>query len=81
MGYHKTKISQGEYGKFSKVVEEFEELQDAKNQNCKILELVELSDLYGAIEAYVKNKYNMNMSDIKQMSDLTKQSFKDGDRT
>ena len=79
MGYHKTKIEKGVIGEFSKIKEEFDELTDANEQKCTILEMVELCDLLGAIEEYVK-KYNLTIEDLIQMKDLTKSAFKDGTR-
>ena len=72
-------ILKGTLGEFSKIQEEYEELEDAILQGCKPLVICELSDLYGAIEEYVK-KYNLTMTDIKQFSDLTKSAFKEGKR-
>lgn len=80
MGYHTRVISKGILGEFSKIQEEWEELMDARQQQAKILELCELADLYGAIDAYVQNKYGMSIGDIKQMSDMTVSSFKEGSR-
>lgn len=51
-GYHVNVIDKGVYGQFSKVAEEFQEVQDAWEQNCSIMALVELSDMLGAMEAY-----------------------------
>lgn len=51
-GYHINEISRGVYGEFSKIEEEFMEVQDAWEQRCAIMSLVELSDLVGAMEAY-----------------------------
>lgn len=79
MGYHKTKIKKGKLGELSKIQEELDELYDAEGQNVKILIHCELADLYGALEAYTK-KYNLNMNDLKSMSDLTKSAFKEGKR-
>ena len=80
MGYHKAIIEKGELGEFSKIVEEFQELQDAHTQGCKILELVELSDLLGAIDFYLRNKYNLTWKDLSHMSSLTRQAFEEGER-
>lgn len=80
MGYHKREIIRGVFGEFSKIQEEIEELQDAHEQGGKILELVELSDLYGAIEGYLYSYYGMTMEDIKQMSEMTTSAFKEGKR-
>lgn len=81
MSYHITKIEPGVYGEASKIREEFEEFMDAsETQGCKVMELVELSDMIGAIEAYVKLKYNMNLNDLIQMSNVTKRAFNSGHR-
>lgn len=80
MGYHKREITRGIFGEFSKIQEEYEELIDAHEQGGKILELVEISDLYGAIEGYLNLKYGMSMDDIKQMSEMTSSAFKEGKR-
>lgn len=80
-GYHNREIAKGEYGELSKIVEELEELQDANEQGCKIMELVELSDLYGAIEKYLENYHlGYDMGQLKKMSDLTKRAFTNGER-
>lgn len=79
MGYHKTKIAKGELGTPSKIREELLEYEDAILQNNKIMVMLELSDLYGAIEA-LADKYNLTMNDLKIMSDATKSAFKDGTR-
>lgn len=56
-GYHIKEIQKGVLGEYSKIIEEFEEYNDALEQNCKIMQLVELSDLIGALEHYsVYNK-------------------------
>ena len=79
-GYHLKEIEKGEYGQFSKVQEEFNELLDAREQKSSIMELVELSDLYGAIESYIENKYNIGMDELEKMSDITKRAFRSGHR-
>ncbi len=57
-GYHITLIPKGVLGDFSKIEEEFEEFKDAHAQQCAIMELVELSDMLGAIFAYT-SKYHI----------------------
>lgn len=79
MGYHIAKIKKGILGDISKVQEELDEFVDAKNQNCKIMEMLELSDLYGALEAVAKG-YGLTMQDLKSMSDITKRAFISGCR-
>lgn len=80
MGYHiNNDIKKGIVGEFSKIREEFEELEDGVNQDDKILIVCELSDLVGAIEEYAK-KFNMTLEDLKKFSDKTKSAFNEGKR-
>jgi phosphoribosyl-ATP pyrophosphohydrolase len=80
MSYHKRKIRfEGSYGSISKILEEADEALEAQEQNNKILIYVELSDIYGALEAVAKN-YNLSMEDLKNMSDATKRAFESGSR-
>lgn len=58
-GYHIRKINKGVLGEISKIQEEYEEVLDSIEQSSIIMELVELSDLYGAFEAYLE-KYGMD---------------------
>lgn len=81
MGYHTKDFKKGVFGEFSKVQEEWDELLDARAQDGKILELCELSDLYGAIEGYVKTRFNMTMDDIAKMSRMTSSAFEEGKRS
>lgn len=80
MGYHKTKIKKGKIGEISKIQEELDELKDAEDQNVKIMAMVELSDLYGALQLYAKEKYDLSMKDLEKMSKLTQNAFKTGAR-
>jgi len=80
MGYHKREIPKGELGEFSKITEEYTELLDANEQSNPILELVELADLVGAIEAYTRKQYNIALEDIFKMTLATESAFKDGSR-
>lgn len=75
-GYHKNKIKKGKLGESTKIREELEEFEDALNQKNKIMALVELSDLYGAIKYYLKNHHaNITMEDLKIMNEATERSF------
>lgn len=74
MSYHLDKIDKGVYGERSKIVEEFQEWQDSYKQSNPIMELVELSDLIGAIEAYI-SKYNLTLKDLIVMKDVTNKAF------
>lgn len=62
-GYHLKDIAKGVNGEISKIEEELFELHDANEQKSKIMALVELSDLIGAIELYV-DKYHQKLSEI-----------------
>lgn len=80
MGYHKRAIVvQGTFGEVSKIEEELDELKEALEQDNKILALVEISDLYGALEA-VAERLGVNMEDVKRMAAATKRSFQSGER-
>lgn len=79
MGYHKRKIKKGVLGEPSKIREELEELEDALDQGNRIMALVELSDLYGALKAVAK-KLGTNMEEISIMADATASAFEDGTR-
>lgn len=81
-GYHLKKIEKRRYGSLGKIQEETEELLDAHRQGSHIMMLVELSDLYGAIEGFLEENYpTMKMTDLKKFSDITKRAFKEGART
>ena len=80
-GYHITPITKGILGEISKIQEEIDELADAKAQGCVIMELVELSDLYGAIDLYLKvNHPGISMEDLAIMSRITERAFQSGRR-
>ena len=77
MGYHKKFIPKGTLGEISKISEEYYEFEDAVDQGCKILIICELCDMIGAIEAYAKN-YNLTLSDLLKIKNLTKSAFEEG---
>jgi hypothetical protein len=79
-GYHKKKIAKGELGYITKVQEEVDEYMDAAEQDIKIMEMLELADIYGALEEVAKKQYNLTMDDLKKMSDVTKKAFQSGER-
>jgi NTP pyrophosphatase (non-canonical NTP hydrolase) len=78
-GYHLQDIQKGVYGHLSKIAEEVQELDDAREQDSQIMMLVELSDLYGAIEAYAES-LGSSMEELRKMSDITKRAFLSGQR-
>lgn len=79
MGYHIKKIDKGVLGEFSKIREEFLEAEDAIEQGNKVMLLVELCDMIGAIEAFVSG-YNISLEDLLKMKDATNRAFLDGSR-
>lgn len=80
-GYHLTKIEKGILGQSSKLLEEVNELIDAESQNCKIMALVELADLYGAIKSYLQQNFpGISMEDLQKMSAITERAFINGRR-
>ena len=81
VGYHLKEIPKGQVGEISKIKEEILELEDALDQNVKIMALVELSDLYGSIELFLEKHFpDIKMDDLKKMSDVTQRAFKNGRR-
>ncbi len=80
MGYHKRNITKGIIGEFSKIQEEVEELSDAIDQEDKILQICELTDLIGAIELFSESKFNLTLGDLKKFSDKTRSAFKENKR-
>lgn len=79
-GYHLTPIPKGVFGEASKIIEETLEFQDAHQQGCTVMELLELADLYGAIQQYIL-RYNLTMADLATMSQVTERAFRAGERT
>lgn len=79
-GYHTIKIEKGELGEFSKIREEFEELEDAIKQNDSIMAICECSDIIGAIEAFTISKYNITLDDLISFNKKTQNAFKIGKR-
>jgi hypothetical protein len=80
MGYHLRPIAtRGVYGEPSKIREELEELEESLEQNNRILALVELSDLYGALKG-VAEKLGSNMTEVAAMAAATERAFLDGTR-
>lgn len=75
--WHKREITRGVYGEFSKVLEEVEEAEDALEQNNKLMYLIELSDIVGAIEGIVEN-YGLTLEELITFSDKVKESKRNG---
>lgn len=80
-GYHVTEIKRGILGEVSKIEEEFNEFQDATMQGVAIMQLIELSDLLGAIEAWLENYHpNITLNELAKMKDVTRRAFESGKR-
>ena len=80
-GYHLRQIPKGKLGELSKIQEELEEAMDADEQGSAIMVLVELSDLVGAIEAYLLHHHpSVSLSDLQKMAAITKRAFESGRR-
>lgn len=81
MGYHLKEIPRGVFGEFEKIEEEVAELKDALEQNNRIMALVELSDLLGAIDGFLDKHFSgFSLDDLLTMSEATKRAFEDGTR-
>ena len=81
MGYHKEHIEKGQLGFSSKIQEELDELKDAERQMARVLMLCEVSDLIGAIEAYLHNRFpGFTLEDVVTMARLTRAAFEEGER-
>jgi hypothetical protein len=80
MGYHLREIKKGTIGEASKIEEEFFEFKDAIEQDNKVMALVELCDLIGAIELYTVKNFNISLNDLIIMKKATESAFMDGNR-
>lgn len=80
-GYHRASISRGVLGEASKIEEEVAEFMDAVQQKVAIMALVELSDLMGAVEAYLRKHHpSLSLGDLIAMKDVTQRAFVNGRR-
>ena len=81
LGYHLADIPKGEIGEASKIEEEFWEFQDALTQGAVVMQLCELSDMLGAIDAWLaKHHPSVKIEDLLKMSDMTRRAFSSGRR-
>lgn len=80
-GYHVRKISKGVLGEASKIFEETEEFKDALEQGVSLMSLIELSDMQGAIRAYLEVHHpSIGLEDLVRMNDVTGRAFRNGHR-
>ena len=57
------------------------ELQDAEKQQAKVMALVELSDIIGAVEHYLRVHHSsVSIEDLIVMAHITKRAFDNGRR-
>jgi hypothetical protein len=81
MSYHLRPITpQGTFGHVSKVLEELDEYVEALEQGNKIMAAIELSDVYGALEALAAG-HGLTMADLSIMAAATRRAFESGART
>jgi|SRR3989344_161099 len=80
-GYHDQIIPKTSAGSFLKILEETEEAKDAFLSNNSIMLLVELADLYGAMELFLEKEYpGVDMKNLQKMHEVTKRAFQNGRR-
>lgn len=81
MGWHLRRIDKGILGNASKILEECEEFLDAEDQKLPILVLWELSDVIGAIEAYLKKFHpSIKIEDLIAHAKKNSEMFRTGVR-
>lgn len=81
IGYHVRKIDRGTVGQLSKIREELEEAEDAESQGNRVMLLLELSDIIGAIDCYLGKQFaDFSLEDLVCMARATKRSFESGER-
>ncbi len=75
-GYHINRIEKGVLGEASKIKEEMDEFLDSIDQDARIMQLVELSDMVGAITAYLEKYFpGMALPDLVTMDRITHRAF------
>lgn len=80
-GYHVRSIPKGVLGEPSKILEEADEFRDALEQGVKLMGLIELSDMVGAIQAFLAAKHpGLSLNDLVRMNDVTRRAFENGHR-
>lgn len=85
MGYHTKPLPKGTVGEASGILEEVLEFMDAvspdRGVRNPVLELCELSDTVGSIEAYLKRYFpGLTLQDLTEMARATRESFERGER-
>lgn len=81
-GYHIRTIEKAQVGTVGKVLEEALEAVDADEQHAAVMVLVELSDVIGAVKAYLAAEHpTVTLADLEVMADITARAFRSGRRT
>lgn len=71
IAWHKREIPRGVLGEVSKIREELYELEDALEQDAKVMVLVEAADIVGAVGAFAKKAFNFSLEDLVKMAEIT----------
>lgn len=80
-GYHTREITKGVLGEPSKIMEELAEFEDAVDQGVALMALIELSDVQGAIRAYLEKHHpTITMVELEKMNEVTRRAFQNGRR-
>ncbi|MBI2102707.1 hypothetical protein HYT55_02620 [Candidatus Woesearchaeota archaeon] len=80
-GYHEMIIPKAPAGSFLKIAEEFREARDAYMNHNPIMLLVELADIYGAMELFLeKHSPEISMEDVRRLQEVTRRAFQNGRR-
>ncbi len=70
-GYHLREIPKGVFGEASKILEEAAEFGEALEQGSKLMALIELSDMRGAIDGYIREHHpGLNTADMERLPAL-----------
>lgn len=63
--FHKRPIvPEGVLGEFSKIEEEVDEMREALEQKNRVLVLIEMLDLLGAVDLYAQKQYNLTLREM-----------------
>lgn len=73
--YHINEIKKGEIGNISKVWEEYYEYKDAIEQGLKIMAIIELSDMIGAVKLCHPIDINIGLEFIKPKNESLYESI------
>jgi hypothetical protein len=80
-GYHLMNIERGKFGEFSKIREEFHECEDALKQNNVPMLFVELSDMFLAIDGFLKKHHpTVTLDHLLTHARATERAFESGER-